>query len=86
MVKEHTVTMPVSLWDRKAAEIAKLKAELVLVKECEKNSVEIADDAMAELAELKSKSNIVDADIRLSIQKAISTLVEERLKQLRKDN
>lgn len=36
--------------------ITELKAELKLVKECEKNSVEIADDAMAEVVELKKRN------------------------------
>lgn len=34
MVKEHTVTMPVSMWDRKEAEIAELKEDIKSKDEC----------------------------------------------------
>lgn len=49
-------------------EISELKAELKLVKECEKNSVQIADDAMAEVAEYrKFKVTLQQEIVRLKL-------------------
>jgi len=69
--KEHTVTMPVSLWDRKVAEIAELKKKLLIYEQAEMEEAEVSDLTVIENMALR------DA-IKLAIKTPIRDLQDEQ--------